>query len=268
MVIMNASDFDYAPALVSFKQYRQWWIVAAAMILGALIGLGLSYLFPPVYEAVFKVTTNTKLTVDPNITEIMVNNSLFHVGELVYQPDVLNQVIIEEKKQGINLTLTDLHRISSVERQITSTMLKIQWGDPETAAQIANTWGKLFYSSLQAGYQQAILADELSQAQTILKNCLAGTQTASGAPANCGSSKTELDAAIAQNAEKIAQAELGSLGLYRELNVSEYQEAPVPSAPVRGQRGWMIAAGAGIGFILALLIVEFLNSPKKSSLSE
>src|SRR5512133_1677598 len=109
---MNASDFDYQPALVSSKLFRQWWIVAASMILGALIGLGLSYLFPPVYEAVFKVTTNTRLTVDPNINEIMVNNSLFHVGELVYQPDVLNQVIEDEKKQGINLTITDLHRIS------------------------------------------------------------------------------------------------------------------------------------------------------------
>ena len=268
MVIMNASDFDYSPALVSFRQYRQWWIVAASMILGALIGLGLSYLFPPVYEAVFKVTTNTRLTVDPNITEIMVNDSLLHVGELVYQPDVLNQVIVEEKKQGIDLTVTDLHRISSVERQITSTLLKIQWGDPKTAAQIANTWGRYYFSALQAGFQQAVLADELTQAQTILKNCLAGTPSPSGAQTSCGSSKSELDAAIAQNAEKIAQAELGSLGLYRELNVSEYQEAPVPTAPVRGQRGWMIAGGAGIGFILALLIIELLNSPKKSSLSE
>jgi len=265
---MNASDFDYHPALVSFKQYRQWWIVAAAMILGALIGLGLSYLFPPVYEAVFKVTTNTRLTVDPNITEIMVNNSLLHVGELVYQPDVLNQVINEEKKQGINLTLNDLHRISSVERQITSTLLKIHWGDPQTAAQIANTWGKIFYSALQAGYQQAILADELSQVQTILKNCLAGTPVAADAQQPCGSSKSELEAAIAQNTEKIAKAELGSLGLYRELNVSEYQEAPIPTAPVRGERGWMIAGGAGIGFILALLVIEILNSPKKSFLSE
>jgi hypothetical protein len=264
---MNASDFDYHPALVASRQYRQWWIVAASMIIGALIGLGFSYLFPPVYEAVFKVTTNTRLTVDPNITEIMVNNSLLHVGELVYQPDVLSQVIEEEKKQGINLTLTDLHRISSVERQITSTLLKIQWSDPQTAAQIANTWGKLFYSTLQEGYQQAILADELSQAQTILKNCLAGTPAPADAQQPCASSMSELEAAIAQNAGKIAQAELGSLGLYRELNVSEYQEAPIPTAPVRGQSGWMIAGGAGIGFTLALVMIEILKSPKKSSLS-
>lgn len=262
---MKETDFDFHSAIISGKPGRLWWIIAAAMILGALIGLGLSYLFSPVYEAVFKVTTNVKLSGDPNITEFMMDNSILHVGELAYATPVVTEVIEEEKKQGIDLTPEELHRISSVERQSTSTLLKVQWSDAQTAAQIANTWGKIFYASLQEGFKQAVLADELSQYQVTLQQCLAGAQAATASPSTCGFSKTELDAEIAQNAEKISQAESQSLGLYRELNVSDYQEASVQIAPIRYERGWLIAAGTAIGFVAGLLIIEIIISSKKNS---
>jgi len=142
---MTSADLNVHPHFLSEQPGRQWWIIAACLLIGGLIGFGLSFLFPPVYEAVFKVTANVQLTEDPNISEFMVDNALLHVGELVYQQPLLDRVIEAEKSQGLVLTSELLRKNSSVERQITTTYLKVRWTDAQTAAQLANTWGMLFY---------------------------------------------------------------------------------------------------------------------------
>lgn len=260
---MTESELDYQPSFASRRAAKQWWIIAGCIFLGALIGYGVSFLFPAVYEANFKVTSNVRLTGDPNISEFMVDNALLHVGELVYQQPLMEQVISAEKAQGINLTVPELKQISTVERQITTTILKVRWTDAAAAAQIANTWGKLFYASLVEGARQAVIAEELTQSQKLLQDCLVGIQTPSPDEVKCSLSKDALQQEIAQNADKIAAAETASLGLYRELRVNSYEEAGIPASPVRQERGWLISAGAGIGFVAGLFLTEIFLSPSR-----
>lgn len=262
--MMSGDEMDSFPRITSQAPGKQWWIIAGCIFLGTLIGLGLSFLFPPVYEATFAVTANFELTGDPNINEFLVDNALMHVGELVYASPLLDQVVSEEKNQGIELSTAKLKEISSVEREVSITFLKIRWSDPVTAAQLANTWGRLFYASLQEGARQAVIAAELSQTQTMLKSCLAEIQTPSPDAVKCSLSADELKSEIEQNTEKIAAAEAASLGLYRELRINSYQEAEVPTAPIRQERGSLIAAGAGLGFIAALFLTEVFHQQRKN----
>ncbi len=256
---------DYTPHITSSQPGKQWWIIAAFIFIGALIGYGLSFIFPPIYEATFTVTSNVKLTDDPKITEFMVDNALLHVGELVYQQSLMDQVIAIEKTNGINLTVSDLKSISTVERKITSTYLKVRWTDSAIAAQLANTWGNLFYASLVEGARQAVIAEELTKMQTLLESCLVGIQTPSPNSTPCTLSQNEIQTQIEQNNQKIAAAESASLGLYRQLRVNSYEEASVPTSPIRRERDWLIAAGAGIGFIVSLILTEIvLHSSGKS----
>ena len=264
----KSSDADYHPAFLTGNLTRQWWIVAVAMILGALIGMGVSYLLPPTYQAAFTVTTSVNLASNPEINEFMVDSAIFHIGDLAISQNVIDKVIESEKNLGIDLTQADLIRISTIERQVTSTYIKIEWTDPQTAAQIANTWGTIFFAALQDGARQALIAAELTKTQTILQNCLAGVEPAAPAAGSCTTSKSDLEALLAQNAEKIATAQNLSLGLYPQLTVDAYQDAVVPDKPVRGERGWLMAAGAAIGFILALVLSEIVDSPKKNPAGE
>jgi uncharacterized protein involved in exopolysaccharide biosynthesis len=265
---MNESELDTVPRITSRPPGYQWWIIAGCLFVGALIGYGLSFLFPAVYEATFKVTANVKLTGDPNINEFMVDTALMHVGELVYQQPLLDAVVNSEKNQGLELTPAKLKEISSVERQASITLLKVRWTDPAAAAQLANTWGNLFYASLVEGARQAVLAENLTQTQTLLQNCLAGIQTPAPDALKCSLSRAELESALAENAGKIAAAESASLGLYRELRVDSFEAAEVPTAPIRQQRGWLIAAGAGLGFLAGLVFTEsFPASGRKSKAS-
>ncbi|MRR31605.1 hypothetical protein EG834_15040 [bacterium] len=260
----KSSDADYHPAFLTGKLVGQWWIIAAAMILGALIGLGTSFVFHPVYQAAFTVTTSVKLANNPEINEFMVDSAIFHIGDLAISQNVIDKVIEAEKSQGIDLTQADLIRISTIERQVTSTFIKIEWNDPQIAAQIANTWGMIFYSALQEGSRQAIIADELTKTQTILQNCLAGIAPVPPPAASCTTSKSDLQALLDQNAEKIAAAKNLSLGLYPQLTVDAYQEAIVPPSPMLRARGWLVTAGTAIGLILALIAIEVIDFPKKN----
>lgn len=253
---MNSSDIDYAPVILTFKQLKQWWVIAAGMILGALIGWTISLVISPVYEASFKVTTNINLAANPEVNEIMMDKSINHVGDLAYQPDLVAQVIKAESAQGINLSQEEFIAISSVERKATATVLKVRWKDPITAAQIANTWGRLFFTSLQNGYTHAVVAEDLSVYQEELKSCLSEQN-------RCGFEKEQLDDEIAANAEKIAAETNLSLGLYPGLSVSSYQEAEISASPLRHARGSSIAAGTVIGFIASLIFTEWLFSRKK-----
>ena len=264
---MTESDLNYVPRLSIHRPGSQWWIIAGCIFLGGLIGYGLSFLFPAVYEATFKVTSNVILTDNPEITEFMVDNVLLHVGELANQQPLLEKVVSDEKIQALDLTPAKLKEISSVERQISTTLLKVRWADAETAAQIANTWGKHFYAMLEEGARQAVIAEELTKMQTLLENCLAGIQTPSAGGVICSLSEAELKDQITQNTDRIAAAETASLGLYRQLRVNSYEEAMVPTAPIRRERGWLIAAGAGIGFVTGLLLTEiFLSGSRKTRL--
>jgi uncharacterized protein involved in exopolysaccharide biosynthesis len=264
---MTNIDLNVHPQLLSEQPGRQWWIIAICLLVGGLIGFGLSFLFPPVYEAAFKVTANVQLTDNPEITEIMVDNALMHVGELVYLQPLLDRVIEAEKSQGLRLTPADLRKNSSVERQITTTYLKVRWTDAQTAAQLANTWGMLFYESLQEGAKQAVIADELKQTREVLQNCLAGIQTSSLPIPECNRSKVELETELASLAGRIANAESLSLGLYHGLMVNGYEKATIPDHPVRQERGWLIAAGAGIGLVAGVLTTEIFYSSRKKHLS-
>jgi len=262
---MTDPEFDYIPKILTEKPGRQWWIISVCLLVGALIGLGASNLFPPVYEAVFKVTTDVKLTENPEITEFMVDNALLHVGELVYQQPLLEKVVEAEQNLGIELTPAVLKEISSVERQINTTFLKIQWSDPQTAEQIANTWGMLFYASLEEGARQATIAGELAQTQKLLEDCLAGIQsTTPGAPA-CSLSKDTLESEITATTNEIVKAQNLSLGLYKELQVNAYEKATLPTSPIRRERGWMITSGAGVGLLFGLLLSEIILKPKQKS---
>lgn len=257
-----SDDFDYVPRILTEKPGKLWWIIAVCIFVGSLIGLGASNLFPPVYEAVFKVSAVVKLTGNPEITEYLVESSLMYMGDLVYQQPLLDKVIEVEKKKGIELTHQKLREISSVERQLNLTFLHVRWSDPQIASEIANTWGNLYFASLEEGAKQAVIAEELSQSMKQLEDCLLVIQTKNLGSPHCTLSKTELEKAIIVKTDEIATAQSHSLGLYNELRVGAYEEAIIPTSPIRMERGWLIAAGAVLGFIFGLILTEIVMIPK------
>ena len=81
-------------------------------------------------------------------------------------------------------------------------------------------------------------------------------------------SKDELQSEIIATTNQIVKAQNLSLGLYKELQVNTYEKATLPTSPIRRERGWMIASGAGMGFIFGLLLTEIFLKPKQKPRSK
>jgi hypothetical protein len=225
------------------------------IVVGGLLGFVISSSLTPVYESDFIIITNVRISLSKEITEIMLDAAINHVGDLAYNPVVVDRLKDAMAKQGVILSFDKLIDSSSIERRLNATYLKVRWKDPDIAMLIANTWGLIFFDMLQDGYKQALIAEDLTSYQAALETCLIDEDSA-GCGTYCGLTKEALQAEITRLGLDIADARNESLGLYPELTISQYKEADFAEKPAYYEQRSLILAGMGIGFLLSLLLLE------------
>lgn len=238
--------------LILFRNKADWVILLAFILVGALLAFCISLFKEPVFEATASVTTNLHLAKDGSITEIMLDSQINLIGDLYYNPKVLDLLVEKEASQGVNLDLNWLRKNARIERKMLSSFIKVRHTDPVIAARIASEWAEILYDTLQSASPNAIEASIARNTLSLLENC-ANPQEYFEGDAFCKSmTKNEFDQA-AQNAKEVL-AEIGTktLGLSEYLSVSQFQPAPVPDEPLSYHRGKMVLAGSAIGFFLAI----------------
>lgn len=252
---MSNDNLYIKPVILQRSFLRNWWILALGLIIGGLVGLVISFSLPPVFEATFIVVTDVRIDDTKEITEVMLDAAINHVGDIAYNPVLVERLVDALNKQGVMVDFETIIDITSIERRLNSTHLKARWRDPESAVKIANTWGLILFDMLQQGYKQAVIADDLTAYQATLEGCLL-EEDISGCGTYCGLSKEDLEGEITRLSIEIADRRNESLGLYSELTVSDYQEADLPEKPNYYEQRSLILAGMGIGCLLALLFLE------------
>lgn len=246
---------DHVLRLLNIKSGFVWVIVFVFMIAGALLGGLVSLALPPVYEARALVSTNLELVQDANITEIMLDAEINHIGELVFHPDVIQELIAREDKLGNHLTLEKLKKIGAVERQLMNTVIKVRDEEPEVAARIASAWAEILYNRLTAAYEHAVKLSSAKQQYNAIRDCMTA---APKAPKNfCSSLNAEF---VREETDRLVEIILSespqTLGLTVALNVSQYQPAAQPEKPLHYSRGALILGGALAGLALGIAFVE------------
>lgn len=252
---MSDDTLDIKPVLFQRSFLKNWWVIVLGMVVGGLLGLVISNSLTPVYESDFIIITNVRISVNKEITEIMLDAAINHIGDLAYNPVVVERLEDAMTRQGVMLTFEMLIDSSSIERRLNATHLKVRWKDPDIAMRIANTWGLVLYDMLQDGYKQALIAEDLTSYQATLETCLKD-EDSTGCGTYCGLTKEALQAEITRLSTDIAAARNESLGLYPELTVSQYKEADLAEKPAFYEKRSLILAGMGIGFLLSLLFLE------------
>lgn len=246
---------DYHFRLLSRKNALPWLFVFVFMIIGALIGGLLSLALPPVFEARALVNTNLELVQDANITEIMLDAEINHIGELVFHPDVIAELIAKESQNGNTLTLEKLKKSSAVERQLMNTVIKVRDEQPEVAARIASEWAEILFNRLNVAYEHAVQLSGAKHQYNAIRDCL------SAQPKAPKSFCDSLDAAyVREETDRLALIIIAespkTLGLTAALNVSQYQPAAVPQKPQNYSRGALVLGGALAGLALGLAFAE------------
>lgn len=253
-------NIDYHPALFGLKHIKLWWIIPIFAVLGAIAGLLFTFILPPTYEAIFTLTTNFEIDPTEEITELMLDGAINHVGELVFNQEVLYHLIAQEAANGNNITSEQLKQITTVERKLTSTLIKVRWHDPVIAARIANTWGLSLYNRLQNAYEQSLVSDSLSDYQDSMESCMLQTEGSYTKEPCFGMDQDQLEETLTELSVKISEARDLSLGLHPFLYVNHYVEADVPAKPLFYSKNLLILAGGAIGLITSVIILEIKNS--------
>lgn len=252
---------DFYPVLLQRNSGKAWLLVLIAMLLGAGLGYLSTLFLSPVYEGKAILSMNMELVPGNNITEIMVDAEINHIGELAWHPDVLSSLFAAESA----IDEESLRRNGSVERQLMNTVLKYRSADSSTAANVATSWASSLFERIQAAYPYALKVSQAKELLTAIEDCRLKPEN------------TILPFCIALNeqnaATMISEANLVieenfsySLGLTKDLNPGSVIPAANPAPQVANRRGALILAGTLAGFSLGVVLTELLPRKKRDEI--
>lgn len=249
----KSADY-FVPGFLSMKKH-QYLITVAMMLIFALIGwfIGSSYKFQ--YEATSVLVTNLEIVEDTNIKEIMIDSQMELIRQLMYHPDITSAVLDNEARHNNPLTLDQLERKSVIERRLNSTLIKIRDTDPQITKRIADAWVEAAFNRLSEAYPHAFLVSEAKWIITSIEDCLSDELVFE--TNFCQKLTAEKADLLIDEAKKvILEEDPLSLGLTKEIQISQYQQASLPSEPIRGGQANTMFIGALTGLLLSFILYE------------
>ncbi|MEA4811745.1 MAG: hypothetical protein VB108_04140 [Anaerolineaceae bacterium] len=270
----NMASQDFPIRLLNRFQDYPWMILITAGIVFGLLGYMAGFLLKPVYEARAVLTTNMDIKEErPFITEIMVDSQIQHIGELMYNPAIVQTLLEKENAQGNHLSLEELRDNSSVERQLMNTYLKVRGNDPAAAARIASEWAEIAFQKLQEAKVHALKAGEARRQLAMLNVCFplqSKDEEIREDPAVevihfCkGLDLKEAEKQVKSATQILLEEDAHTLGLSPSLNVSQFVPASIPSKPLRFNQGALSLAGSLFGLVFGIILIEIASKKQPS----
>jgi uncharacterized protein involved in exopolysaccharide biosynthesis len=227
--------------------FRRWWFIILMTVLGGLAGWSFHFFNPPVYEATSLVTVNMDFQ-KRELTQYEEDYAFDSAGGISMGDDVENRVVAEAKIRGLSIELNQLKQQMFIERKQSLFELHIRNQDPQIAAQLANIWAEKFYEALNEALGHAIRADQI-QAQI---DAINGNLPATGSPVLSPEAQTTLKTL----SDELLQEQQSSQGIISIMKFAITGSASVPSKPVLNYLASLVLAGASIGFIVSLWVVN------------
>ena len=242
---------------------RGWWLILVFAIIGGLIGLAISYTFPPIYE------THSELHVVMDLSSIdtenwtdldfdYVNN---RSASIVYSNKIIHEIIDSYQEMGI-LVEGDAFFL---DRRLSTWGLVVRYPDPQIAAELSNAWQDLAYTILIDATKHALKAREIEQQLNILTTC-SNQETPDQFCANILSFEN-LSQQISSLYSDLWIEEQDSLGISSVISIDKGSRAEPPTNPVWNNRSTSALIGLILGCLGGVLIlimkVDFLKSWKK-----
>lgn len=257
------SSAEFVPRDVLVTALRRWWVIALAVLVGGLAGLGLHALRPTVFEARFEVLLGLDQVGSGELERFEEDAALDAAGLILGGPETLQQVAEAARQAGIEVQPEDLAQMATLERRRTAWMVRLRGPDPQRLEALASVWLQTGFSALEEAYVHARRADSVRRALSSLESCLARTAHSSPAEGLCGAGNlAELQAEIQRTGDLLAQEQQGARGLMSFVLVGSAEKAIVPPQAVANGRGTLALAGALIGLVLGVWIGQ-IAAPRK-----
>ena len=231
---MNNQELSLREAMD--RTLTRWWIIVLFMTLGGITGWIVHFFQPAEYQAtaVMTITMDFK---DRVLTQYEQDYAFSAAGNIIRSTDVIDKTIAGAQASGYPVEMDQIRSQMLAEGKQSSWELHVRNRDPELAAELANLWAKTANAALNAALEHAILAEQI---QNQISNSTS-SQPNSGTPTLSG---------------ELVQEQQLSGGVISIMRFALTSIATVPDKPVLYNLGVMVLAGACIGFIVSLWLVN------------
>lgn len=223
------------------------------MILGAALGWAFHKQQSPIFEADAILSSNIDLTRVGKLTDTEYDHAFGAIGDVLQSDIVRVATLAKGQEQGISISLAKWNQMAFSERKVNQYILRVRTNNPQQAAQLANFWLDVADQTIQESLQHARLAEGLERYLDGLTSCLQQSLPASSNGAICSDDLQKIQAEMEQTGLKLREEKQASHGISPAMTSSISSRAEIPTSASLYLQGAIMLAGAGLGYLLALI---------------
>jgi hypothetical protein len=255
----NSNDLRLSETLHRLMRY--WWLVAAAIVVGGVIGSLFPFLRTPLYESTSVISTSIDFAYAGKLSELEEDQMIVAVGNLIGSTEVMTAVEEQAAQSGIMLADGDIAEHISLSRQ------GYQW-ELSTLAETPAEAQKL--NAIWLSIAEQTLLEERTASLEVLRQLTAGesleacfSQSAAVEPAVSVCDLEDFQSLLEEIPVTNPQQENLRRGfLLSRITTRVTRDPSFPSQPVLFNRNLTTLAGGFIGLIVALAFFLFTDVKK------
>jgi uncharacterized protein involved in exopolysaccharide biosynthesis len=236
------ADSEFNPLETISSLLSRWWISVVMAVSGGILGWAFHFFNPAVYEA----TAGLTITMDFSqraLTQYEQDYAFSTAGAIIVSNAVMGQILELAQISGISISSTQLAQQMFSEGRQSVWELHIRDQDPQVAAALANIWAQAAYDTLNSALEHAIMAEQI--------------QVQIGTPEACLSLCPGMTESVLQSwTDELVQEKKLSQGILPTMEFALTGNATIPEKPVLYNQASLTLAGALIGFVISLWVVD------------
>lgn len=244
----------------------RWYWLVAAMIIGGLLGWGVSTLKKPIYEANAVFTVTIDYTQTGALTDVEEDQAMRGVGDIIFSDEVVSATLAALKQEGLELTREEFFDDAVFDREEFRWAIRYRDANPQIALQVITAWQEQADRILKGSLEHARLAASYQRVLSGLEFCLQRGTQAGDAQGQCTIDNLGDITTAIRNTSSLIEAELAqSRGLFSALAVVLSDQGDLPVKPVRYQTNIQVLSGMVIALLSAILILSIRFQLGKTS---
>lgn len=251
---------DFSPRKFFDSIIVRWWLLFTAMVIGGILGTGLSFEKEPRFEAQASISTSVDYTLAPELEDYEEDRIINEAGWLMISDNVLEKVYTQAQENGIVVSYQDLSESFSTERIDDLWTLRVAGPDPEIASSLANLWLDEAFSQLDEASEHAQVASSIESYLSALEFCGSADLEVEDSPICSFEDPDELDNEIKEQTTQLNIELEKSRGINSLARFAVVRYAEPPTSPSYQPRGIMAAVGILLGLVSGVGLVWFMST--------
>lgn len=248
-------DNDLQPMKILQRIQKYWWALILVIILGGLLGIGISRLHSPIYQSRAVITTVIDYSQLGKLDDYEEDQIFVAAGETINSSDVLDLVFKKVQADGIQLSRDDLKKALTLNRQDSRWLLYARFSDPETAQKIAQIWADESIQAIGRMNKEAIKNFFDQQYMNSMVTCLQNSVNVESGSAVCNLENYQaIQSEIDKGVEGEKPVEQGASLILLHTSSAVTQAADLPGSPVLFKQNYSALAGMILALVLGLIL--------------